>query len=451
MARPSTGGWIDTSPTSWLARVFAQLDVRTVIGIARSPGWWRRRRAPRRPRSAPHPVRGQGRRHQKRPSTKARWRSWCRRSSGSTRLAPADTCSRPRTRHHPRLAGGGGVPLGATRDRAAGPSSRSRQGVGGARRCKARRGAERSAVPSQAKWATRSGVSSGIVQAPGGSLTSHYPVCTAQSRLDQFFAEPSRIFVLSSVVIDLDGVGMRVLSTPSTLAAWVREGQLFHLVIVREDYPHPVRLRRDDRRDVLESRSASTGSDQTRPCHARRPPPGAIRSPPLRRRPALTRSRRRAKVARGSVLELAGKLVPPGTDGAPVRGGWPTPGEPRSSPRCRPRLVRRPPPPPSTIRRLAPGITGTRSRRSSAPRRCGGSWKTVPATESGWRAWLDVDRRGRRAGDRGGAAAQASTSSSARSGSASSSLVLEARAAAGARRTTCCCPGRPGWARPPWR
>ena len=235
----------------------------------------------------------------------------------------------------------------------------------------------------------------------------------------------------------------------------------------------PVRLRR--RRRAPGVRAAADRQRRraaARPGHARGPPPGRAAPGGGHRGPgALTRVPGIGKKGAQRIVARAGRQMGPPSARSPRRGTGSgcsirRAGAARSTPRCRPRLVRarggsaiEPVSPlaatawtPRTAALLKAALR-TLARPMSAGARAGRDAGAESAGTEPSGAVGDARRRRRRARRRGGAApAHAGRVHRAGTGA----RAARARARGGPRLaagspTTCCSPARPASARPPWR
>ena len=132
---------------------------------------------------------------------------------------------------------------------------------------------------------------------------------------------------LNSAVLDVNGFGMQILATPQTLATLRtgQEAQVFTAMIVREDSMTLFGFEEADQREVFETLLGVSGVGPrlalaVLAVHA----PEAIRvaassgdDKAFSKVPGIG-----PKGARRIVLELADKLVPLGTTGAPPKNAW---------------------------------------------------------------------------------------------------------------------------------
>ncbi|MHA7274505.1 MULTISPECIES: Holliday junction branch migration protein RuvA [unclassified Arthrobacter] len=132
---------------------------------------------------------------------------------------------------------------------------------------------------------------------------------------------------LNSAVLDVNGFGMQILATPQTLATLRtgQEAQVFTAMIVREDSMTLFGFEEADQREVFETLLGVSGVGPrlalaVLAVHA----PEAIRvaassgdDKAFSKVPGIG-----PKGARRIVLELADKLVPLGTAGAPPKNAW---------------------------------------------------------------------------------------------------------------------------------
>ncbi|MHA7141807.1 Holliday junction branch migration protein RuvA [Arthrobacter sp. Sr33] len=132
---------------------------------------------------------------------------------------------------------------------------------------------------------------------------------------------------LNSAVLDVNGFGMQILATPQTLATLRtgQEAQVFTAMIVREDSMTLFGFEEADQREVFETLLGVSGVGPrlalaVLAVHA----PEAIRvaassgdDKTFSKVPGIG-----PKGARRIVLELADKLVPLGTAGAPPKNAW---------------------------------------------------------------------------------------------------------------------------------
>ncbi|GAA1131611.1 Holliday junction branch migration protein RuvA [Arthrobacter flavus] len=132
---------------------------------------------------------------------------------------------------------------------------------------------------------------------------------------------------LNSAVLDVNGFGMQILATPQTLATLRtgQEAQVFTAMIVREDSMTLFGFEEADQREVFETLLGVSGVGPRLALAVL-----AVHTPEAIRVAASSGDDKAfskvpgigPKGARRIVLELADKLVPLGTAGAPPKNAW---------------------------------------------------------------------------------------------------------------------------------
>lgn len=132
---------------------------------------------------------------------------------------------------------------------------------------------------------------------------------------------------LNSAVLDVNGFGMQILATPQTLATLRtgQEAQVFTAMIVREDSMTLFGFEETDQREVFETLLGVSGVGPRLALAVL-----AVHTPEAIRVAASSGDDKAfskvpgigPKGARRIVLELADKLVPLGTAGAPPKNAW---------------------------------------------------------------------------------------------------------------------------------